>query len=169
MAKAVYYEGLTIETDEFLPILKIEGRLTKIEKKGEVFVYSETLRKLLKLLQVSLFVIADITSPKSSPLELATVPDYQIPFVSIIQTGEEPFSMLKDLIGKYDWVLEPVIEYSSRDNLVSGFEEAIIDRAWRKHQELQKKKMATIEIQSIDDFLKKNSSINNFGKMCAQH
>jgi len=38
------------------------------------------------------FVIADITNPRSAPLELqALVPDYQIPFVPIIQEGEKPF------------------------------------------------------------------------------
>jgi hypothetical protein len=58
---------------------------------------------------LSLFVIADVTNPKSAPLELqATVPDYQIPFVLIIQEGEKSFSMLSDLIGKYDWVLTEV-------------------------------------------------------------
>ena len=48
--------------------------------------FTETIKILAGL---SLFVIADITNPKSSPLELqATVPDYQIPFVPIIQEGE---------------------------------------------------------------------------------
>jgi uncharacterized protein YjbI with pentapeptide repeats len=118
--------------------------------------FTETIKTLAG---ISLFIIADITSPKSSPLELqATVPDYQIPFVPIIQAGEEPFSMLNDLIGKYRWVLQPVLKYSSSDNLLQGFKEAIIDRAWKKHQELQKEKTATIQTLSIDDFINKNVS-----------
>ena len=36
------------------------------------------------------------TQDSESPLQ-ATVPHYQIPFVPIIQEGEEPFSMFRDL------------------------------------------------------------------------
>ena len=57
--------------------------------------FTETIKTLAG---ISYFVIADVTNPKSSPLELqATVPDYQIPFVPIIQEGEQPFSMMVDL------------------------------------------------------------------------
>lgn len=113
--------------------------------------FTETIKTLAG---ISLFIIADITSPKSSPLELqAIVPDYQIPLVPIIEAGEEPFSMLSDLIGKHDWVLSPVIKYDSVPELTSGFKIAVIDRAWRKHQELQKKKSSAIETQSIEDFI----------------
>jgi len=57
--------------------------------------FTETIKTLAGLCY---FVIADITNPKSSPLELqATVPDYQIPFVPIIQEGEQPFAMMVDL------------------------------------------------------------------------
>jgi len=53
--------------------------------------FTETIKVLAGM---SLFIIADITNPKSTPLELqATVPDYQVPFVPIIQSGEPPFSM----------------------------------------------------------------------------
>jgi hypothetical protein len=54
-----------------------------------------------------LLVIADITKPKSAPLELqAAVPDYMIPFVPILQDGEVAFSMFSNLQTKYDWVLD---------------------------------------------------------------
>jgi len=115
--------------------------------------FTETIKTLAGM---SLFVIADITNPKSAPLELqATVPDYQIPFVPIIQEGEEPFSMFRDLKRKYDWVLKPLI-YSSSDKLLQSFKKAIIDRAWEKHQELQSKKREEIEMLSVDDFLKED-------------
>ena len=66
--------------------------------------FTETIKTLAGM---SLFVIADITNPKSAPLELqATIPDYQIPFVPIMQEGETPFSMFADLT-KYPWVLRP--------------------------------------------------------------
>ena len=65
--------------------------------------FTETIKTLAG---ISYFVIADVTNPKSSPLELqATVPDYQIPFVPIIQEGESPFAMMVDLQKKYPWVL----------------------------------------------------------------
>ncbi len=57
--------------------------------------FTETIKTLAG---ISYFVIADVTNPKSSPLELqATIPDYQIPFVPIIQEGEYPFAMMVDL------------------------------------------------------------------------
>ncbi|WP_428663056.1 pentapeptide repeat-containing protein [Runella sp.] len=113
--------------------------------------FTETIKILAGL---SFFIIADITKPKSVPLELqATVPDYQIPFVPIIQSGEEAFSMFRDL-KKYDWVLD-LLTYSTSDKLKAGFKEAIIDRAWAKHQELEKSKAVVLETLSIDDFLNK--------------
>ena len=113
--------------------------------------FTETIKTLAGL---SLFVIVDITNPKSAPLELeAIVPDYQIPFVPIIQKGEKPFAMFRDLTGKYDWVLGPVITYSSLDKLTEGFKKGILDRAWKKQQELAQRKAAPIEMQSIDDFV----------------
>lgn len=116
--------------------------------------FTETVKTLAS---ISLFVIADITNPKSSPLELqAIVPDYQIPFVLIIQEGEQPFSMAGDLI-KFDWVLSSVITYRSKDDLLIGFKEAILDRAWQKYKELKSKKIAKIQTISIEDFIKNNS------------
>ena len=114
--------------------------------------FTETIKTLAGL---SLFVIVDITNPKSAPLELqATVPDYQIPFVPIIQEGQNPFSMFRDLKGKYDWVLRPVMTYSSVEELLRGFKSVIVDRAWEKLKELQKQKTQETEVRSIDDFLK---------------
>jgi hypothetical protein len=53
------------------------------------------------------FVIADITNPSSSPLELqATVPDFMIPFVPILRKGETPSAMFANLQNKYDWVMD---------------------------------------------------------------
>jgi hypothetical protein len=57
--------------------------------KPEVKDFTETVRILASL---SHFVIADITSPRSAPLELqVTLPECMIPFVPIIENGEEPF------------------------------------------------------------------------------
>jgi uncharacterized protein YjbI with pentapeptide repeats len=120
--------------------------------------FTETIKTLAG---ISLFVIADITNPKSSSLELqAVVPDYEIPFVPIIQDGEESFSMFSDL-GKYDWMLKPVISYSSADNIAYGFKEVIIDRAWNKRQELQARKAETIKAESIDEYMSRNKKVFN--------
>ena len=111
--------------------------------------FTETIKTLAG---ISLFVIADITNPKSSPLELqATVPDYQIPFVTIIQEGEEPFSMFRDL-SKYDWILQP-ISYDSKKTLIMSFKDSILERALEKRNELSKKKAYSPAILSAKDFL----------------
>ena len=78
--------------------------------------FTETIKTLAGM---SRFIIADITNPKSAPLELqANMPDYMIPFVPIIHEGEEPFSMFRDLKQKYgEWVLD-ILKYDSADNLI---------------------------------------------------
>ncbi len=112
--------------------------------------FTETIQILAGL---SLFVIADITNPKSAPLELqASVPDYRIPFVTILESGEEPFSMFKDLT-MYDWVLTPVITYTTRQILIEGLEQAVIKPALRKHAELTNRKAEELKTRSVEDFL----------------
>jgi hypothetical protein len=96
--------------------------------------FTETIKTLAGMCY---FVIADVTNPKSSPLELqATVPDYQIPFVPIIQEGEKPFAMMVDLQNKYDWVLD-TISYKDGDQLIRILKKGIIDRAMKKYDELR--------------------------------
>lgn len=107
--------------------------------------FTETIKTLAG---ISYFVIADVTNPKSSPLELqATIPDYQIPFVPIIQEGELPFAMMVDLQKKYDWVLD-TISYDSPDTLIELLKSHIIDPAIKKRDELRllKAKEPTIRL-----------------------
>ena len=112
--------------------------------------FTETIKTLAGL---SYFVIADITNPKSSPLELqATVPDYQIPFVPIIQEGEQPFAMMVDLQKKYNWVLD-TLSYSSIEALIKALKPAIIDPAIQKHNELRLIKAREPKIRSANDFI----------------
>jgi hypothetical protein len=100
----------------------------------------------------SRFVIADITDPKSAPLELqATIPDYGIPFLPIIQEGQEPFSMFNDLFWKYKGVMDPV-KYNSAEDLLSVFKKAIIERAENKRQELSLIRNQTFTTLSTDAF-----------------
>ena len=107
--------------------------------------FTETIKTLAS---ISYFVIADVTNPQSAPLELqATIPDYQIPFVPIIQEGEKPFSMMKNLKSKYSWVLKTV-SYDSVDTLIEILKPLIIDPAMKKRTQLRKTKAKKPRITS---------------------
>jgi uncharacterized protein YjbI with pentapeptide repeats len=109
--------------------------------------YTET---IITLAGLWYFVIADITSPKSTPLELqATVPLLQVPFVPIIQKGQRPFAMMTDLQTKYNWVL-PTRTYSSKESLIKGLEKGIIEPAMQKHNELRLVKAQKPDTVSLD-------------------
>ena len=114
--------------------------------------FTETIKILAGL---SLFVIVDITKPKSAPQELtATIPDYQIPFVPILEEGEAQYSMFVDFT-KYDWVLKPVLKYRTKELLLANFKNVILERAWKKHVELQRKKNEALEAMSIEELMEK--------------
>ncbi|HEY7190903.1 MAG TPA: pentapeptide repeat-containing protein [Vicinamibacterales bacterium] len=100
---------------------------------------TETIRTLAGL---SLFVIADVTNPRSVPLELqATIPDYMVPFVSIVERGQPVFGMFDDLPAKYDWAL-PLLEYGSRESLLGNFEAKVVQPALDKVAEIRRRKAA---------------------------
>jgi Pentapeptide repeats (8 copies) len=115
--------------------------------KPETKDFSETVRLLASL---SKFVIVDITNPRSAPLELqATVPDYMVPFVPILQHGEEPFSMFVDLQNKYDWVLQPVVGYPSVDRLVEVLEDKVVRPAEAKFNELLARRTKQLRVEKV--------------------
>lgn len=111
--------------------------------------FTETIKTLAGM---SRFIIADITNPKSSPLELqATMPDYMIPFVPIIHEDEEPFAMFKDLKQKYgDWVLD-VLKYDSVANLLIVLDKAVVRPALEADQ-LVLKKAEAIRNRHVRDY-----------------
>jgi hypothetical protein len=112
--------------------------------------FTETIMTLAGLCR---FIIADITNPSSAPLELqATVPNYMIPFVPIIQHGEKPFAMFRDLQSKYSWVLD-TLEYDTSANLIKGLERAVVEPALVKHKELMEKKVAEMPTRHIGEYL----------------
>jgi len=114
--------------------------------------FTETIKTLAG---ISYFVIADVTNPKSSPLELqATVPDYQIPFVPIIQEGESPFAMMVDLQKKYPWVL-PTRSYDSIETLMSALKSGIIDPAVEMRNKLRLIKAQEQVTESLRDYVDK--------------
>ena len=107
---------------------------------------TETIKILAGL---SLFIVSDITNPKSNPLELqATVPDYMVPFVPIIQKGEEPFAMFADLWRHHDWVVR-LVKYTSKETLLAGLDEHVIKPALNKHNELIARRAKALEIVEI--------------------
>lgn len=115
---------------------------------------------VVTLAGMSRFIIAEITKPKSVPLELqATIPNFMIPFVPIIQEGEEPFSMFQDLSHKYnDWVIDPVA-YSSVEELVSAFDGAVIDPANERLRMLRSRKDTPLNIRHAKEYEKGRRSI----------
>jgi hypothetical protein len=120
--------------------------------------FTETIKILAGL---SLFVIVDLTKPRSAPQELtATIPDYQIPFVPILEEGQDPYSLFEDLM-KYDWVLQPLVKYRTKEVLLSNFKNVILDRAWIKHLELKRKKNEALEMISIEEMAAKSWEITD--------
>jgi hypothetical protein len=112
--------------------------------------FTETISTLAGM---CLFIIADITNPKSSPIELqATILNYMVPFVPIIQEGERPFAMFENLRGKFDWVLDPLV-YDSASHLIKGLEKDVIQPALKKHDELLAKKAEKLRIRHMKDYL----------------
>jgi Pentapeptide repeats (8 copies) len=115
--------------------------------KPETKDFTDTVRLLANL---SHFVIVDITNPRSAPLELqATVPDYMVPFVPILQQGEQPFSMFVDLQNKYDWVLKPVISYPSVERLIEVLEDEVVRPAEAKFNELLARRTNELRVKNI--------------------
>jgi uncharacterized protein YjbI with pentapeptide repeats len=114
--------------------------------------FTETIKTLAGL---SRFIIADITNPKSSPLELqATMPDYMIPFVPIIQENEKPFSMFQDLKQKYgEWVLD-LLKYDTAQGLLDVFDEAVVAPANEMAERLELKKAEQIQTRHVKDYRK---------------
>jgi hypothetical protein len=109
--------------------------------------FTETVRLLAGL---SHFVIVDITNPRWTPLELqAAVPNYMVLFVPILQKGEEPFAMFVDLQNKYDWVLKPVISYSSVDRLIEVLEDKIVRPAETKFNQLLARRTEQLRVENV--------------------
>jgi uncharacterized protein YjbI with pentapeptide repeats len=115
--------------------------------KPETKDFTETVQLLANL---SHFVIVDISNPRSSPLELqASVPDYMVPFVPILDQREDPFAMFVNLQNKYDWVLKPVISYSSADRLIEVLEDEIVRPAEKKFNELLARRTEKLVVKNI--------------------
>ena len=114
--------------------------------------FTETIKTLAS---ISRFIIADITNPKSAPLELqATMPDYMIPFVPIIHEGEEPFSMFRDLKQKQGRWFMDVLVYSSEDELIDVIDDVVVQPALGLATELVDAKAEGIKKRYAKDYKK---------------
>jgi len=103
--------------------------------------YTETVQTLAGM---SMFVIADLTNTKSTPLELeATVKQFKIPYIPIIDVSvaPSPFSMLIDLQKSFHCVL-PTRKYESKEDLLDGgnLKTYIIEPAFAKREQLREAK-----------------------------
>lgn len=116
---------------------------------------------VMTLAGMSRFIVADITAPKSVPLELqATVPNYMVPFVPLLQEGESAFSMFENLWQKYrEWVLEP-LRYESKEQLIRVFENAVVDPANERLERLRLRKAEKLVERRASDYEKPAPSIN---------
>jgi uncharacterized protein YjbI with pentapeptide repeats len=111
--------------------------------------FTETIKTLAG---ISRFIIADITNPSSSPLELqATIPNYMVPLVPILHEVEKPFSMFADLQGKYDWVLD-VLKYDSVENLIRALEPAVVRPALEKADQLLLRRAEAIRERHVREY-----------------
>lgn len=83
------------------------------------------------------FIIADLTNPRSTPLESQlTIPQIAIPWVPIIRAPDKPFSMFDALQRKYEWVL-PTVSYRSVRGLLRLLERKIIRPAEKLSEKLR--------------------------------
>jgi hypothetical protein len=96
--------------------------------------FTETVRTLAGM---AVFILADITAPRSVPQEAqVAIPEYMVPFVPIIETGEKPWAMFQDLWIKYrEWVFEP-LDYGSVDDLIPRLGSAVVQPALKRRSEL---------------------------------
>ncbi len=91
---------------------------------------------------LSRFVIADLTRPRSTPLEaLAIAPHLMVPFASIIREGERPFSTFRAWQAKYQWVL-PTWSYRNRGQLIRRLKADVVGPCERMRVRLRRRRRA---------------------------
>jgi uncharacterized protein YjbI with pentapeptide repeats len=100
----------------------------------------DTIETVAVLAGISSFVIANLSRPRSTPLEAQLIiPTIAVPFVPIVGKSERPFSMFAALERKYPWVL-PVVTYADTQDLRRKLRRRIIEPAEDIGRKLWKKK-----------------------------
>ena len=144
-----FTEGRLVVLERLRDELRKRGYLPIVFNfdKPETKDFTETVRLLAGM---SKFVIVDLTSPKSAPYELgAIVSQTMIPFQPIIEAGETPFALLRDLLTSYpDRVFQP-IEYPSVDRLVETMDAEIIEPAETRFNELVMRRAETLKVRRV--------------------
>jgi hypothetical protein len=100
--------------------------------------FTETVKTMVGLAR---FVIADLSGPSVLKELEATVPDFEVPFISIIEEGRHSPSMTTELT-KYDWFHWPPVLFANKDQLIEMLPEKVIDSAekiGRKREERRAK------------------------------
>jgi hypothetical protein len=57
-------------------------------------------------------------------------------------------------------ILQEGLRYRTKELLSANFKEVILDRAWKKHLELQRDKNKKLEAMSIEDMIEKEGSVS---------
>lgn len=143
-----FTEGRVVVLERLRDELRKRGYLPIVFNfdKPETKDFTETVRLLAGL---SKFVIADVTNPRSAPLELqAIVPEIMVPLQPIIEDGQTAFAMLEDLQRKHDWVF-PTLRYSSLDRLIETMDEEIVAPAEAKFRQLLVRRADPIEDRRV--------------------
>jgi len=118
-------------------------------KKPETRNFTET---VLILAGLSLFVIVDITNPASSPLEFkATVLNFNIPFVPIIQKSKRPFPLYQDLQRENKGRVIALLKYSSVEALMREFEKEVVNPAIELSKILVAEKNSPLPTREVND------------------
>jgi hypothetical protein len=92
----------------------------------------DTIETVAVLAGLSHFIVADLSRPRSTPLEAhLVIPTIAVPFAPILHVDESPFPMFTALERKYPWVL-PIVHYRSPKDVVSRLKKEIVDPAEKK-------------------------------------
>jgi hypothetical protein len=95
--------------------------------------YKET---VLSLASLSEFVVADVSEPRSTPMELATIlSNLAIPVVCVIQGEGMPFSMISDFQSEIGFV--GVVHFKEVGDLIEDFEALVIGPAQDRFNHIQ--------------------------------
>jgi uncharacterized protein YjbI with pentapeptide repeats len=100
----------------------------------------DTIETVSILAGLSNFVIANLSRPRSTPLEAhLVIPRMAVPFVPVIREGQSPFSMFKALQRKYQWVL-PTVTYRDPDSLMRKLRKKVIEPAEKAAAQIRRLK-----------------------------
>jgi hypothetical protein len=99
----------------------------------------DTQETVTTLARLAKFVIADITSPKSIPQELASIVETlpSLPVKPLLKEGSKPWDMF-DHIKRYPWVLT-IHHYRDLEDLMATLKEKVIDPSEAKVLEIRNK------------------------------